>query len=84
MIDSKQLDIIIDNYSIDDILDDTKTDRIYKLFMIRQALAQIDQLEKQAEFFESAKDMNNRFDKDMIKEILGDVSLKDILNKLTK
>lgn len=83
MIDSKQLDIIIDNYSIDDILDDTKTDRIYKLFMIRQALAQIDQLEKQAEFFESAKDMNNRFDKDMIKEILGDVSLKDILNKLT-
>lgn len=83
MIDSKQLDTIIDNYSIDDILDDTKTDRIYKLFMIRQALAQIDQLEKQAEFFESAKDMNNRFDKDMIKEILGDVSLKDILNKLT-
>lgn len=85
MINKEELDIELEKFTLKEVLNDSeKLDKLSKLFVIRQALAQIYQMEKQAEFFESASKMNSKFDNDMIKEMLGDVSLKDIINKLTK
>ena len=85
MISKEELDLELEKFTLEEVLNDLeKLDKLSKLYVIRQALAQVYQLEKQAEFFESMTNMNAKIDNDMIEEMLGDISLKDIFSKLTK
>ena len=64
--------------------DSFKLDRFFKLLNIKQSLVQVEQLEKQTDFFESMANAQSKVDSNMLNDFMSNNSIKDLMDKLTK
>lgn len=84
MIDIEKLNEVLEKFTtVDCIYDADKLDKLYKLLSIKQSLVQIEQLEKQTEFFESMANAQSNVDSNLLNDFMKDNSIQDLMNKLT-
>lgn len=84
MIDIEKLNVELEKFTLEEVLNDSeKLDKLFKLYSIRQALAQVKQLEEQVKFFESMANVQSNIDSDMLNKFMKNNSVKDLMDKLT-
>jgi len=71
MIDLEKLNKELEKFTLESVLEDKeKLDKLFKLFSIKQALAQIEQAKAQLELFETMATFNRNIDANTLQDIM--------------